>query len=474
MGIRIQCAQCHKHPFDVWSKQDFAEFSSFFSGVVFGNTPVGEDRKVYQNMLKDLGLNTLRGGELRRELTNKIRAGETVPFPTLYTRGPRKVDENGRSSGSVLTEASILGGDVIQFERDQDVREPLMQWLRSKENPYFAKAFVNRVWANYFNVGIVDPPDDLSLANPPSNAALLEYLTQGFLDHDFDIKWLQREIINSRTYQLSWQTNETNQDDNRHFSHQVPRRLPAEVTVDAIAMATASDQEAQRLQAEMKGRAISIASSSERFLQGNNASTFGLMVFGRSTRESSCECDRSEDPTLLQTVYLQNDQDVYRLLDRRNTGWLYQVSQENKWAMTGVGRANNSSNSTSKKPPANYAQLMQSLEKRIAYSRKQGNAALVKSLQERRRVYVQRFGPPNTADQEEPAEDTSNDENIVRQVLGADEIVKQAYLRTLSRYPNEQELAKCVKYINESEDTINGVRGVLWALLNTKEFVVNH
>ena len=128
MGIRIQCAQCHKHPFDVWSKQDFAEFSTFFSGVVFGNTPVGEDRKVYQNMLKDLGLSTLRGGELRRELTNKIRAGETVPFPTLYTRGPRKVDENGRSSGSVLTEASILGGDVVQFERDQDVREPLMQW----------------------------------------------------------------------------------------------------------------------------------------------------------------------------------------------------------------------------------------------------------------------------------------------------------------------------------------------------------
>ena len=325
-----------------------------------------------------------------------------------------------------------------------------MEWLRRKDNRLFARAFVNRVWANYFNVGIVDPPDDLSLANPPSNAALLEYLTQGFLDHDFDIKWLQREIINSRTYQLSWQTNETNQDDNRHFSHQVPRRLPAEVTVDAIAMATASDQEAQRLQAEMKGRAISIASSSERFLQGNNASTFGLMVFGRSTRESSCECDRSEDPTLLQTVYLQNDQDVYRLLDRRNTGWLYQVSQENKWAMTGVGRANNSSNATSKKPPANYAQLMQSLEKRIAYFQKQGNAAaLVKSLQDRRRMYVQRFGPPISTEKENvvaenSAEDNSNDENVVRQVLGADEIVKQAYLRTLSRYPNEQELAKCV------------------------------
>lgn len=480
MGIRIQCAQCHKHPFDVWSKQDFAEFSNFFSGVVFGNTPVGKDRAVYQSMLKDLGISQLRGGDLRRELTNKIRAGETVPFPMLYTRGPRKVDENGRSGGSVLTEASILGGDVVRFEQGQDVREPLMQWLRSKENPYFAKAFVNRVWANYFNVGIVDPPDDLSLANPPSNAALLEYLTQGFLDHDFDIKWLQREIINSRTYQLSWQTNETNQGDHSNFSHQVPRRLPAEVTVDAIAMATASDEEAQRLHAEMKGRAISIASSSERFLQGNNASTFGLMVFGRSTRETSCECDRSGDPTLLQTVYLQNDQDVHRLLDRRNTGWLYQVAQENKWALTGVGRVSNSSNSTSRKPPANYAQLMQSLEKRIAYHRKQGDAtALVKSLQDRRRMYVQRFGPPNSTKKENVVaegrvDDNSKDDKVARQVSGAEEIVKQAYLRTLSRYPTEQELVKCIKYINESEDTINGIRGVLWALVNTKEFVVNH
>jgi len=123
--------------------------------------------------------------------------------------------------------------------------------------------------------------------------------------------------------------------------------------------------------------------------------------------------------------------------------------------------------------------LMQSLEKRIAYSRKQGNAALVKSLQERRRMYVQRFGLSSSAEKEnEASEDrsagNSNDDKVVSQVPGADAIVKQAYLRTLSRYPTEQELAKCVKYINESEDAINGVRGVLWALVNTKEFVVNH
>jgi hypothetical protein len=123
---------------------------------------------------------------------------------------------------------------------------------------------------------------------------------------------------------------------------------------------------------------------------------------------------------------------------------------------------------------------MQSLEKRIAYYRKQGNAsAMVKSLQDRRRMYVQRFGSPNSTEKEnvvaeDRTDDNSNDDKVARQVPGAEEIVKQAYLRTLSRYPTEQELAKCIKYINESEDTINGVRGVLWALVNTKEFVVNH
>ena len=96
-----------------------------------------------------------------------------------------------------------------------------MDWLRSKNNRFFARAFVNRVWANYFNVGIVNPPDDLSLANPPSNAELLDYLANGFVKHNYDMKWLHREIANSRTYQLSWRPNATNRLDQRNFSHAV-------------------------------------------------------------------------------------------------------------------------------------------------------------------------------------------------------------------------------------------------------------
>ena len=121
------------------------------------------------------------------------------------------------------------------------------------------------------------------------------------------MKWLHREILNSDAYQRSWHTNETNEGDLRNFSHSIPRRLPAEVAFDAIKIATASDSHAETMHSEMNGRAISIPTSSERALQSNNGDNFALMVFGRSTRESNCDCDRSEDPTLLQTIFLQND-----------------------------------------------------------------------------------------------------------------------------------------------------------------------
>src|SRR5205807_8702710 len=113
--------------------------------------------------------------------------------------------------------ARLLGDDQVQPQFDNDPREHLVKWLLRPDNPYFARAFVNRVWAGYFSAGIIEPPDDLSLANPPSNAALLDYLTKGFIEHGYDMKWLHREIATSRTYQLSWQPNETNRLDLRNF-----------------------------------------------------------------------------------------------------------------------------------------------------------------------------------------------------------------------------------------------------------------
>ena len=109
MGIRIQCAQCHKHPFDVWSKQDFADFSNFFTGVRLSVTPPAkEDRAQYNQMIADLGLKGLRGGDLRRQITSEMRKGSVVPFPVVYSFAGRQVDENGRPNGSPVTEATIL------------------------------------------------------------------------------------------------------------------------------------------------------------------------------------------------------------------------------------------------------------------------------------------------------------------------------------------------------------------------------
>ena len=120
-----------------------------------------------------------------------------------------------------------------------------MDWLRSDDNPYFAKAFINRVWYNYFGRGIVEPVDDMNLANPPSNGPLLDYLAKGFAESGHDMKWLHRTILSSDAYQRSWKPNETNLQDERNFSRMVVRRLPAEVGADVGHIAS-SQQPASR------------------------------------------------------------------------------------------------------------------------------------------------------------------------------------------------------------------------------------
>ena len=201
-----------------------------------------------------------------------------------------------------------------------------MNWLRSKKNRFFARAFVNRVWASYFNVGIVNPADDLSLANPPSNAELLDYLADGFVKHGYDMKWLHREIVNSRTYQLSWRPNDTNRLDQHNFSHAVLRRLPAEVAYDAVREATGSDVTVAKMLTDWRDRAIGIPGSGRRAARG--ASSYALSVFGRSVRQSNCDCDRSNEPSLLQTVFLRNDDEVLAMVGDARDGWVAQIANE--------------------------------------------------------------------------------------------------------------------------------------------------
>ena len=446
LGIRIQCAQCHKHPFDQWTQDDFKQFTPFFEGVSRAPGPNPESRREYNAMLEELGVDDKRGNEQRRELERMVKKGTVIPFPEVYATRPRPA-----ARGRAAVKAKLLGADVVNLSKYEDAREPLMDWLRSKDNPYFARAFVNRVWSNYFGIGIVEPVDDLSLANPPSNRELLDYLAQGFIDSGFDMKWLHREIANSRTYQLSWVPNETNRLDERNFSRAIPRRLPAEIALDTLRQATSSDERFAAMQHELDGRAIAIGGAGRR----NRQAGYALEVFGRSIRESNCDCDRSTEASLLQTVYLRNDGEVMQMLTDRRSGWV-----------GGIAKALGEQVEEDRGPkkPADYEKRVEMLRNQIRRMLRNGNEEGARKL---RRQLVQlrtRF--------EKDEKDKPQASEV--EPISTDEIIRQAYLRTVSRYPDEREVALARDFLKQSEQPADGVRDLLWALINTKEFIVNH
>ena len=457
LGIRIQCAQCHKHPFDQWAKADFDAFEPFFGRVQL--LPTGarnpETQEQYRKMLADLGVEMgerQNNNQVRQQLVAKLNDGATIPFPEIAVADPRQAPGNNRNRNAPRpVNGRVLGGEVMDLNQFEDYRTPLMEWLRSKDNPYFAKAFVNRVWSNYFNVGIVQPPDDMSLANPPSNRALLEYLAQGFIEHGFDMKWLHREIANSRTYQLSWQPNATNAKDERNFARCVPRRLAAEVAVDAIASAVASDEKAATFVSTVKGRAIGVPGSNARTNNqgGNNLLGFALQVFGRSIRESNCDCDRSMDASLLQTVYLQNDNAVLAAINGGRDTWIGQISKEQPRPDANANRTAN----------RDIAQVKVRLDR----ARKEGEEEQVKRLEARLAELEKAAGEAKDAAANPGALTV---DNIT--------LIRQAYLRTLCRNPTAEEAARCEQFLASAATPADGARGLLWTLVNTKEFIVNH
>ena len=458
LGVRIQCAQCHKHPFDQWSQDDFKQFTRFFEGVrVARNGANAQERKEYQKMIEELGLKDKRGGQLRREFPKLLKEGKTVPFPSLVvtpSRPPRARNQRNRNRNrnqNLVVYGKVLGEEQINLTKMRDARKPLMDWLRDPENPYFARAFVNRVWANYFHTGIVSPTDDLNQANPPSNRALLDYLTEGFVKSGYDMKWLHREITSSHAYQRSWQPNESNHDDRRNFSRAIPRRLPAEVLYDAIQTSTASDSVLADLRNREKGRALAIAGT----FRNNNGVGYAMQVFGRSKRENNCDCDRSEETSLLQTVYLHNDRDLHSLIDRKQGGWISQLSQSfGKFALE----------RNEKELLQRLGNQLRNLQKRKQQAAKKEQEKQVKQINRQIAQVRKRMQPLVEKTQAKPKENAPGDQQIVI----------SAYLRTLSRFPNEAEMKRCLQYMKDGDDKVANARGLLWALINTKEFVVNH
>lgn len=468
LGLQIQCAQCHKHPFDQWSQADFQGFSRFFSGVEV-TRPNGQakgDREDYMKILAELGT-TPQAKNMQQVIREGLQKGKTVPLPQLVVTSPRMsrqkqrelMEETGRRVTSTAYRDGILPGrETVRFAGLKDVREPLMEWLRRPDNPYFARALVNRVWARYFGTGIVSPADDLNLANPPSNAELLDWLARNFVAKGYDLKWLHREIVSSRTYQTDWQPNATNGEDRRNFSRSLPRRLAAEAIVDATEQASASAAGNLAFAEQVEDRAISVPGTAFARDNPRNASSsgFALQIFGRSTRSSGCDCDRSEETSLIQTVWLQNDRDVHSLFARPD-GWLAEVR--------------GSLQTPAEKQAAQSLAVLRSRVERMA---RQQKAAAQAGNEEQARRLAQRLAPMQKelaaarAASGVPQPAAEIDATLVAG------LVEEAYLRTVGRFPDESETARCIEHIREYDSVGDGLAGVLWSLINCSEFIVNH
>lgn len=351
LGIQLQCAECHKHPFDRWTQQDFTEFTRFFEGV------------------------RARGKGPGFPGFAAARAGEVVGWPYLVSRTDEPL------------ELQLLGSGTVTIQAGGDPRRPIMEWMSDSTNPWFARAFVNRVWASYFHVGIVDPPDAFTPANPPSHPALLKWLTAGFIESGYDMKWLHRQIASSQAYQRSWKPNATNPQDRRNFSRAIPRRLPAEVIYDAVKQATVSTDKVQAVRSNLQRRATG-------FLSMRMAGTYAMNVFGKPSRSLNCDCERVSQPSLLQTVFLHNDPLIRMRLDE--SGWIDEVAE----VATGPGAA------PTARDRANWIRL--------------------------------------------------------------------AWLRTVGRPPSATEVSRAERHLATSKSIPDGLRDLLWALINTKEFVLNH
>ena len=261
LGVRFVCAHCHDHPFEQWTNKQYFELSAFFAQVGVKEGPRNLEKVVYDK-----------------------NEGETVFPKTGRTASPH-----------------FPYGQNIDVSTAQGRRQLLAAWLTSRENPYFSQAIVNRVWSYFFGRGVIEPVDDIRSSNPPVNPELLAALSKDFIAHNFDLRYLMRTIVNSRTYQLSTRSNEWNADDEVNFSHAVPRRLTAEELMDAMTVATGS---------RMMFKEVPVSFLAEALPDSKVGMGGFLDLFGRPQRESPCECERRSEVSLKQALNLINGSTV--------------------------------------------------------------------------------------------------------------------------------------------------------------------
>ncbi|HET6878785.1 MAG TPA: DUF1549 domain-containing protein [Pirellulales bacterium] len=342
LGLRLQCARCHHHPFERWSQHDYYSFAAFFSRVGRKN-----------------GINGLQPRDEQRIFHNR--------GPAL-ARNPR--------TGEDLKPAG-LGSEPVQIEPDRDPRQTLVDWMQSPDNPFFSPALVNRYWKHFMGRGIVEPEDDMRVTNPASNPELLQALARHFTDSRFDMKELIRTICRSSAYQLSSEPNEFNASDKQNFSYYHAKRLNAEVLYDALNQVTATVTNFNGLPAGT--RAVQLPDS--------GVNSYFLTVFGRPQATSPCECERSPEANLAQSLHLLNSNEVQGKLQ------------------AGDGRA---------------AKL---------------------------------------------ARDKERDDG---------DKVRELYAWAYARQPDAGELSLTLDYLGKHQNKQQAYEDILWALINTKEFLFNH
>jgi hypothetical protein len=254
LGVRLDCAQCHHHPFEKWAQADFFGMAGFFNGL---------ERK-------DLGQ--------KQELVFHGGYRETT-LPLTGAPAPLRPP----------------GGQIVAAA-DIDPRVPLAEWMTSADNPFFARLVANRLWRHFLGRGIVEPVDDLRSTNPASNEPLLAWLEQQVVASHYDLKAVMRLILNSSVYQLSSVANESNADDAQNYSHFLVKRLPAEVLLDAVSQVTGAPESFPGMTEGT--RAIQV--------WDNRFPSYFLDTFGRSERKTPCACGKSDEPSVAQALHLMN------------------------------------------------------------------------------------------------------------------------------------------------------------------------
>ena len=278
LGQRLTCAQCHHHPYEKWGQDDYWGLAAFFGRVGRKDIPMAS-----------------------------ADANQTKRKQTIYIKSTGNVT-NKRTNKTAVTKP--LDGTVMDVDENDDPRQKLADWMTDAKNPFFAKTVANRYWAHFFTRGIVDPLDDMRVTNPPSNPELLDALTKSVIDGNYSLKTLVKTICKSRTYQLSAVPNEFNKHDKQTYARYYPKRLSAEVLLDAVNQVTDSPQSFGGLPKDRNAPTRAIMLPDESF------SSYFLEVFGKPQRISACECERVNEANLAQALHLLNSDDIQGKISR--------------------------------------------------------------------------------------------------------------------------------------------------------------